>query len=522
MKKPFKKNRANVVGKSAGKRKRVKRRVLRKPGFDKEAVKASFGSVTFRHGTYSVAAVVLVVIIAIAVNLIAGQLPESVKETDISGNKVYEISDTSREIIAGLEDDIDITVITEEDYLDDMLRTFLRKYVALSDHLSMDIVDPVLHPSVLEEYDTEEDTIVVECESTGLSQTISISDIMVQDAYSYYYGSGSITEFDGDGQLTSAISKVTGQETKKVYLASGHGETELSATMTSLMTKSAVETEDLDLFMTEEIPEDCDMLIFNGPTTDISEGEKSVVDSYIKNGGSVIMLMSEDTPSSGNLADLLSSYEITLEDGYVADMERNYLGNYYAIFPEVTDSSGITGDLSTGTVMVNNSRAFTLGESGDEIEVSSMMETSDYGYLVTDESQEEGSFVLAAAVTYTAAQEDSDSSDSTESADDTSSDGDSSSDGEVTTGNLIVFGSQSLIDESITEAFSNLDNTMMFMNVMTSALGDVQNLSIEAKSFEVQYNTVQNGGAISVFLIFIIPAAFLVAGFVFWYRRRKV
>ena len=75
----------------------------------------------------------------------------------------------------------------------------------------------------------------------------------------YYYGSGSITEFDGDGQLTSAISKVTGQETKKVYLASGHGETELSATMTSLMTKSAVETEDLDLFMTEEIPEDCDM-----------------------------------------------------------------------------------------------------------------------------------------------------------------------------------------------------------------------------------------------------------------------
>ncbi len=106
------------------------------------------------------------VIIAIAVNLIAGQLPESVKETDISGNKVYEISDTSREIIAGLEDDIDITVITEEDYLDDMLRTFLRKYVALSRPSFHDIVDPVLHPSVLEEYDTEEDTIVVECEST--------------------------------------------------------------------------------------------------------------------------------------------------------------------------------------------------------------------------------------------------------------------------------------------------------------------------------------------------------------------
>ncbi len=504
-------------------KKRLKRkRTIRKPSFDREAVKASFGSVTFRHGTYSAAAAALVVIIAIVVNLIAGQLPENIKETDISSDKVYEISDTSREIIAGLEDDIDITVITEEDYLDDMLRTFLQKYTALSDHLSMDIIDPVLHPSVLEEYDTEGDTIVVECKSTGLSQTIDISDIMVQDAYSYYYGSGSITAFDGDGQLTSAISKVTGQETKKVYLASGHGEAELSTTMASLMTKSAVETEELNLFMTGEIPKDCDMLIINGPTTDISEGERTVIDNYIKGGGNVIMLMSEDTPSSGNLADLLSSYRITLEEGYVADMERNYLGNYYAIFPEVTDPAGMAGDLTTGTVMVNNSRAFTLGESGDEIEVNAIMETSDYGYLVTDESQDEGSFVLAAAATYTAAQEEDDSSDSTESAEDASSESDSASGGEVATGELIVFGSQSLIDESITGAFSNLDNTGMFMNVMTSALGDVQNLSIEAKSLEVQYNTVQNGGAISVFLIFVIPAAFLVAGFVFWYRRRKV
>lgn len=463
-------------------------------------ISASFGTVTFKHGTYSAAAIVLVIIIAVVINMTAQQLPENIKELDISSNKVYEISDTSREIIGDLEDDITITVIAEEDSLDDMLKTFLEKYVALSDHLSMEIIDPVLHPSALEEYDTESDTVIVSCESNDLSQTISISDILVQDMYSYYYsGTSSITEFDADGQLTSAISKVTGQEEKKIYCVTGHGESSMSSYMLSLMSKAAVDSEELNLFMTEEIPEDCEMLIFNGPTSDISDGEKDVVDNYIKSGGNVIILMSEETPASGNLADLTASYAITLEDGYVADMERNYLGNYYAIFPDITDTTGLTGDLDTGMVMVNNSRALSLGESSEELDVNALMETSDYGYLVSGNSEEEGSYVLAAAATYTATEDD-----------------------ETTIGNLVVFGSQSLIDESITEAFANLDNKSLFMNVMTSVLGDVQNLSIEAKSLEVQYNTVQSGGAISVFLIFVIPAAFLITGFIFWYRRRKV
>lgn len=474
-------------------------------------VSESFGTVTFKHGTYSVAAIVLVIIIAVVINMTAQQIPENIRELDISSNKVYEISDTSREIIGDLEDDITITVIAEEDSLDDMLKTFLEKYVALSDHLSMEIIDPVLHPSVLEEYDTESDTVIVSCESNDLSQTISISDILVQDMYSYYYsGSSSITEFDADGQLTSAINKVTGQEEKKIYCVSGHGESEMSSYMTSLMSKTAIESEELNLFMTEEIPEDCEMLIFNGPSSDISDGERTVVDNYIKNGGSVIILMSEDTPASGNLAELMASYSITLEDGYAADMERNYLGNYYAIFPDITDTTGMTGELDTGMVMVNNSRAFSLGESSEELDVAPLMETSDYGYLVSENGEEEGSYVLAAAATYTVTEDDEES--------DTE---DSSKDG-VTVGNLIVFGSDSLIDESITEAFANLDNKSLFMNVMTSALGDVQNLSIEAKSLEVQYNTVQSGGAISVFLIFVIPAAFLIVGFIIWYRRRKV
>lgn len=479
---------------------------------DRKTVKDSFGTVTFRRGTYSAAAVVLVVIIAVVLNLIAGQLPEDVKQTDISSNKVYEISDTSRKLLKNLDHDVSITVIAEEDSIDDMLRTFLKKYTALSDRLSMKIVDPVLHPAALEEYDTESDTVVVSCEDTGLSQTVSISDILVQDSYSYYYtGSSSVSSFDGDGQLTSAVKKVLGQETSRAYYVTGHGESELPSSITELMSKSGMEAAELNLFMKGKVPDDCDVLIFNGPTSDISAKERKSVDSYIKNGGSVVMLMAEDTPENGNLSKLMSAYKIELESGYVADMQRSYQGRYYMIIPEITDSGSITGNLQTGTVLMNNSRAFTLGENGDEISVTSLMETSDGGYLVSGDSQKQGTFIVGASASYTAGQ--SSSSDTSDS---------SSDDSSVKTGTMTVFGSSSLIDESLTGSFSNLDNRTLFMNVLSSAAGNDQDTVVEAKSLQVQYNTVQHGGFISVVIIFVIPVIFLVIGFTVWYRRRKV
>lgn len=484
---------------------------------DRKTVRDSFGTVTFRRGTYSAAAVALVVMIAVVLNMIAGQLPEDVKQRDISSNKVYEISDTSRKLLKNMDHDVSITVIAEEDSLDDMVKTFLKKYTALSDRLSLEIIDPVLHPSALEEYDTESDTVVVSCKDTGLSQTVNISDILVQDSYSYYYtGSSSASSFDGDGQLTSAINKVLGQETSKAYYVSGHGESELPSSITELMSKSGMEAAGLNLFMKGKVPDDCDVLIFNGPTSDISTKERKAVDRYIKKGGSVVMLMAEDTPAGGNLSELMNAYKIRLQSGYVADMQRSYQGRYYMIIPEVTDSGGITGDLQTGTILMNNSRAFVLGESSDEISVTSLMETSDGGYLVSGDSQKQGTYTVGASASYTVGQ-----SSSSGSSDSSSSDS-SSDDSSVKTGTLTVFGSSSLIDESLTGSFSNLDNKTMFMNVLSSAAGGDQDAVVEAKSLQVQYNTVQHGGFISVMIIFVIPVIFLVIGFTVWYRRRKV
>ncbi|MGN0701987.1 MAG: hypothetical protein ACI4KL_02280 [Lentihominibacter sp.] len=124
---------------------------------------------------------------------------------------------------------------------------------------------------------------------------------------------------------------------------------------------------------------------------------------------------------------------------------------------------------------------------------------------------EEGTFAVGAQATYTASEtEDSDGDDS---------DSDS---GDVVTGTLTVFGSSSLIDESLTGSFTGLDNNTLFMNAVTTPIGGSENnVAIEAKSLETQYNTPSHPGLFSILIIFIIPIAVMILGFVSWMKRRK-
>ena len=133
----------------------------------------------------------------------------------------------------------------------------------------------MLHPSALSEYEAAENTIVVTGEETGKTTQISFGDIIVSDMYSYYYtGTASEMEFDGEGQLTSAVNYVTGDVSKKIYRTAGHGEATLSATVSDLMDKNNYTLSELNLLMNPEIPEDCDLLLMYAPAKDLTEEEK--------------------------------------------------------------------------------------------------------------------------------------------------------------------------------------------------------------------------------------------------------
>ena len=485
-----------------------------------KSLKNIFRTSGTRHGAYSVGLTVLVIAVVIVFNLIVGQIPEAYRNLDVSSTKIYDISDTTTELLDSLDSDVDMTVLAVKDSTDERITTFLSRYAALSDKIHMEWIDPVLHPSALTDYDTTENTIVVSCEDTGKTTTVSFDDILVLDEYSYYYyGTESYTEFDGEGQLTGAVNYVTNDTDHTIYQTTGHGESSLSTTITDLMEKNSYTLSEVNLLMTTSVPDDCDLLLMDAPTTDLSADESEMLRSYLADGGKVMILFG-DTSSAElpNLSEVLSEYGMEATDGYIADPTRCYQGNYYYIFPELSVSGDMADGISSEMVLLTNAHGMNLVDPArDTISTTSFMSSSDQSYAVTEETQEQGSYTLGAVATEKIENSDEDTED-TDGGDDEAADSDSA---ETEESRLTVISAGSLIDQSITDAFPQLENTKLFMNAVTANFEGVQNLSIEAKSLGTEYNTMQHVGLLSFLVIFGIPAVILIGGFVVWFRRRR-
>lgn len=477
-----------------------------------EKIRKMFASKSSRNGTYSVGLVVIVIAIAIVINLVAGQLPESVRNIDISSNNLYDISSVSTKMLDKLDKKVELKVIAEQDSIDTRIKTFVKKYAALSSKVKVEWVDSVLHPSVLQEYNTDGNVIVVSCESTGKSTTIAFSDIIQSDYYSYYMtGTSSETSFDGEGQLTSAINYVTSEETNKIYRTSGHGESTFSSSVNDLFTKNNLETEEINLSMNPEIPDDCDLLFLYGPTSDITDDEKTIIENYLSDGGKVYLILGDTSSETPNLDDLMADYGLKKVSGYIADTQRCYQGNYYAIFPQLSLSGDLGSGISNQMVLLLNSLGMEKTDSDNEnLTVTPFMQTSADGYAVTEDDQTQGQYILGAIATNTIGS-------------DTESDEDSedSSSSETKEARLTVLASGSMISSDITDQLTTLDNLTLFVNSVTENFDNVNNVAIEAKSLSTETNTPMHAGGFSILVIFIIPLAILIIGFVIWMRRRK-
>ena len=479
-----------------------------------EKIKKLFQTTGTKQGSFSIGVTAIVIAIVVVANMIIGQLPEKYRNIDVSSTKIYEISDTSKDLLKELDHKVTLTVLAVKDETDDRITTFLSKYAGLSKNVSVKWIDPVLHPSALTENSAEKDTIVVKCEDTGKSTTVAFSDIIVQDMSSYYYtGSASESEFDGEGQLTSAINYVTSDASQTVYRTSGHGESTFSTTISDLMKKNNYNVEELNLVMNTEIPDDCDLLMMHAPTNDLSQEEADVLKNYLKSGGKVMLILGDTTSEQlPNLMGILSDYGMKEADGYIADPKRCYQGNAYYLFPQLSVSGDLANGISSQMVLLANTHGLELSDPArDTISVNAFMSTTNNAYAVTEDAQTEGSYTLGVVATESISKDDGDDT----------KDENSTDDSETRKSRLTVISSASMIDSQITDAFTTLENTTLFMNAVTANFDGVKNISIEPKSLSVEYNTVQHSGLLSLLVIFGVPIVLLIGGFSVWYRRRK-
>ncbi len=460
-----------------------------------------------KHGTYRLSMVVFACVAAVLVNLIAGKLPSQYLKYDVSDQKLFTTGDQTAETLKGLNEDITLYLIAQQGSEDATLQELLERYEGLSSHIKVETKDPVLYPNFVSQYTSEslsENSILVVGESR--SKAIDYYDIY-QYGMDYSTYSSSLTSFDGEGQITSAIAYVTAEDMPVVYTLSGHDEADLSTTVTSSIEKENIELKSLSLLTEEAVPEDAKAVIIYGALSDISDDEKSKLEAYMEQGGQVVILLGYTDKDTPNLDSLLGDYGITLAEGLVLEGDsQHHLPNYpYYLLPDI-QSSNYTSDVSSRYVLLAFAQGMTeSADLSDDLTYESLLATSSQAYSKTnleseDLEQEEGDvsgpFDLGAVVTKTI--------------------------DENVEAKLIVFASETLLDEQVDSMVSG-GNSTLFLNVMSQLADHESTISIEPKSMSTEYLTVPAGSTIfwGILTIVLIPLALLITGGVIWFRRRK-
>lgn len=446
----------------------------------------------------------IIFVAVLAVLLIGNLLIEKLDVSwDLSQESIYTISEQTKSILTGLDQDITIYIISSEEDFPIGYQQIIGQYTKVSKHLKVVYRDLNLYPNFASQYmdsstaTVTENSIIVVC---GEKHMYLDADEYVSSTINEDY-TGYNTSLDFEPMLTSAINYVNDGETYKIYCTTGHNELSLlSSTQTGLL-RDNYEFEDIDL-MTEGIPEDADIILIHAPTSDFSKEDCDLLRDYVNNGGKLYYIV-EATVELDNLTDLIADYGIQIEEGIVMEQDSSmvYGETPTYIIPDIMDTE-ITEELyqSGMPLLILVSKGMTEIDNSD-CTVTGLVSTSNYAYskvnldseyLSREDDDIMGPFYLAML----SEQEDG--------------------------GKLVVLGSSNVLNDDVDELVTG-NNTDFFLNGMNYLLGDIDKISIRSKEIQNDYNlyTSQQVYIIGTVAIIGIPVVLILLGIIVTLRRKK-
>lgn len=470
-------------------------------------IKESFTSKKFKSGAYSSALVVIVIVIAIFANLFANQLNLKV---DLSTEGMYTLTEETKNLLRSISDEITLYYIVQDGSENSIIQEIVDQYSSINKNVSVIKKDPVLYPKFASQYIEEEpsqNSVIVVNETKDISKYVNYTDMLVQEInYSTYQPE--ITAIDVEGQITSAVQYVTTEDKPVLYQVEGHGELPLNDTLIKGISKLNIEIQSLSTLSSESIPQDCDMILINGPTNDYSKEEITLLKNYMEDGGRVLVFSGYGTKEElPNLAGLLSSYGVEFEDGLIIETMGYYVGGYPNYLVPDMSNHDITSSIysSNKPIVAPVSSGLLYNENlRDSLQFETLLTTSNESYSKVGEQietvlQEDGDisgpFDLGAAVTEEY--------------------------NNITT-KLVVYASSFLLDEGMVGS-GQFANETLLINSINWLIEREDSLSIPTKSITQQYLSVPitQIGAYGILFIGIIPIVILGTGFIIWFRRRR-
>ena len=461
---------------------------------------------TLSLGTYSSSVVVLSLAVIVVLNLLVAQLPEKYTVFDVTSDQLYSLKTETKEIADGITDDIQIYVLANEDNADTTLDETLKKYEGLNSHIKVSYVDPAVNPKFYLQYtdgSVSSNSLIVE--SGKRSRVIDYSDIY-EYSYDYTNYTQSVTGYDGEGQLTSALAYVTSDEMPKIYLLEGHGESSFDSTFSNAIEKENLDYETINLMDYDEVPEDASCVVINAPTSDFSADDTEKMLSYMEKGGDVFFVSCYTGEAHENIDRLLDYYGVNVKEGLIIETDRgHYYQDPFYILPEISYDDITSGIYNNGSyVFAPYAQGITIEEKED-VTIAELLSSSDNSYLRNDisgvdsyekqDSDEDGPFLIGVKCEKSAGEE---------------------------TSTAIIYTSSNMFTNDANMIVSGT-NVKLFTASLGTFASHETSVSIPVKSMEADYLTVPQGTIMIIALVTVVllPVLFIVGGFIVWFRRRK-
>jgi hypothetical protein len=286
---------------------------------------------------------------------------------------------------------------------------------AFPDYITVRNIDVYKNPSAVQKYKTNSFATVyptnvivssgTEYRRLSLNGFFTFSDSTSTDPWAY----------SGEKMFCANILAVTKAEAPIACLISNHGESGYSDTFLSLLDDAGYEVmENFDL-ATEEIPEDCRLMICVGPKTDFAgfreiqgtdkASEIAKLDAFLDDENSLMVFFDADTPVLPNLEEYLEKWGISIlrATDDVGDME-NYLlrddkaaltadgQTLVADYVDTGIAATVLADMQSlaypSKVVFRNATAFKLSDYYKRSYVVNEQATSEFAAATTEQIKE--------------------------------------------------------------------------------------------------------------------------------------
>lgn len=464
------------------------------------------------NGSKTILLVAIIIAIYIGVNILLEKVV--LPEFDCTENKIYSLSQATKDKLGNLEKDINITLINYSNYTS--VIKFVERYIELNNHIKIEKVDDLsARADLMQKYSLEATSSLIIVKAGENEKTLTENDLFTYD-YSTY-AQIDVTE----EAITNAIVDVITEEKPKIYFMSNHTMygTQYFSTIMQAIEKESNEVETLDILAKGEIPADCDCLVISTLKDDLTPQETDKILQYIKNGGELLLMCGSNITNANlsNFQKILDEYGINIEKGVIFEGNAaNMVSGYPDFIIEEVQSTSLTQKLNmTMNACLVDAAKITFKEDKLEelgVEKEVLMTTSEESYLRTNLNQN--------SPTRTA--EDGEPEASTIAAIATKKIE------EGKTSKLIIYGNELFAMDMPVQingyqmyTVNLYNNEDLILNSLAYLNEREDTITIRKDYQNVNYTVTEQQNTIIMTIIFVLPVAIIIAGIIIWQIRRR-